>query len=207
MPESAQEWFDRISTRIAADGCAEPEWRSAPSFPLDQAGGVRTLERPGEEPPRGGLTSDDCLMCEHSRADDAHRYIYWHDELFMLGVPFQPYALPLVTYLMPRRHSDLADLTPEEAGRQGELLVALERAAVDVLDVPRIQVARYGEGLEHLHWWIVARPTGTAQLRGSFVVQWNSVLPPGDPVAQRADLDLVAARLVELAGGNALLGG
>ena len=82
----------------------------------------------------------------------------------------------------------------------------LERAACDVLDIPRVQVFRYGEGLEHLHWWVAARPTGTTQLRGSFVVQWNSVLPPGDPAAQRADLDLVAARLVELAGGQALPG-
>ena len=43
-----------------------------------------------------------CPMCEHSRGDDAADYIYWRDDLFMLGVPFQPFALPLLTYLMPR---------------------------------------------------------------------------------------------------------
>ncbi|GAA2123733.1 hypothetical protein [Nocardioides bigeumensis] len=207
MPESAQEWYDRVSARIAEDGYGPPEWRSAPSFPLDESGAVRALERPGEEPLRGGLTVEDCPICERSQADDAHEYIYWRDDLFMLGVPFQPFALPLVTYLMPRRHADLAALTAQEARRQGELLVALERAAVDVLNVPRVQVARNGEGLEHLHWGVFARPTGAGQLRGSFLVQWSSVLPSGDPVAQRADLDLVAARLMELTGGLALSGG
>ena len=135
---------------------------------------------------------------------DPSGYVYWRDELTMLGVPFQPTALPLVTYLMPRRHADLGDLTREEAARCGELLTYLERAARDVLDVPRVQVARYGEGVEHLHWWVFARPTGALDLRGPHVLLWDEVLPAREPVARRADLDLLAARLVELAGGEAL---
>jgi hypothetical protein len=82
----------------------------------------------------------------------------------------------------------------------------LDCAASDVLDVPRVQVTRFGEGVEHLHWWVFARPTGANQLRGSFLLLWDDVLPPRDPSARRADLDLVAARLVELAGGEALPG-
>ena len=57
---------------------------------------------------RGGIDGHDCPICERSRAADARDYIYWRDDLLMLGVPFQPWALPLVTYLMPRRHADLA---------------------------------------------------------------------------------------------------
>jgi diadenosine tetraphosphate (Ap4A) HIT family hydrolase len=121
-------------------------------------------------------------------------------------VPFQPTALPLVTYLMPRRHADLGDLTVDEARRCGELLTYLERAACDVLDVPRVQVARYGEGAEHLHWWLLARPTGALDLRGGHLFLWDQVLPAREPTDRRADLDLLAARLVELAGGEALPG-
>ena len=84
------------------------------------------------------------------------------------------------------------------------LLTYTERAACEVLDLPRVQVARWGDGAEHLHWWLFARPTGMAQLRGTFVTLWEDLLPLSDPAALRADLDLVAARLVELAGGTAL---
>ena len=52
--------------------------------------------------------------------------------------------------------------------------------------------------------WLFARPTGVTQLRGTFVTLWEDLLPVRDPAALRADLDLVAARLVELAGGTAL---
>ncbi len=207
MPETAWEWYERVVAKAGAEGYAEPGWPALPAYPLDPGGAVRPLEPPGEEPLRGGVGGTECPMCEASRAADSRDYIYWRDDLLMLGVPFQPWALPLVTYLMPRRHADLGDLTTDEARRSGEVLTHLERAARDVLDVPRVQVVRYGEGQEHLHWWVFARPTGTTQLRGSFVVQWNAVLPPGDPAAQRADLDLVAARLVELVGGRALPAG
>ena len=52
--------------------------------------------------------------------------------------------------------------------------------------------------------WVFARPTGALDLRGPHVLLWDEVLPVREPVARRADLDLLAARLVELAGGEAL---
>ena len=51
---------------------------------------------------------------------------------------------------------------------------------------------------------VFARPTGTGQLRGTFLNLWGDLLPLPDPAAARADRDLVAARLAELAGGEAL---
>jgi len=201
VPEPAQEWYARVA---AADAHREAGWPAAPSYPLDPAGALRPLSAPSVEPVRDGEGGVGCLICSQSQEADPSGYVYWRDELTMLGVPFQPTALPLVTYLMPRRHADLGDLTREEAARCGELLTHLERAARDVLDVPRVQVARYGEGVEHLHWWVFARPTGALDLRGPHVLLWDEVLPAREPVARRADLDLLAARLVELAGGEAL---
>ena len=94
--------------QVDAEGYAAPGWPDSPAYPLDAEGAVRALEPPGEEPPARRHRRPDCPMCERSRAADARDYIYWRDDLLMLGVPFQPWALPLVTYLMPRRHADLA---------------------------------------------------------------------------------------------------
>lgn len=40
----------------------------------------------------------------------------------------------------------------------------------------------------------------------SFLPIWDDLLPPRDPAALRADIDLVAARMEGLAGGEALPG-
>jgi hypothetical protein len=70
------------------------------------------------------------------------------------------------------------------------------------LPIPRIQVARWGDGSEHLHWWLYARPTGQLQLRGTFLSHWDDLLPGGDAAAARADGELFAATLVEFVGGE-----
>lgn len=105
---------------------------------------------------------------------------------------------------MPRRHTDLADQSPAEAARLGELLALTERAVIDVLDVPRIHANRWGDGSEHLHWWLYGRPTGALQLRGTFLAIWDDLLPARTPHALRRDLDAVGRRVTELAGGEAL---
>ena len=63
---------------------------------------------------------------------------------------------------------------------------------------------RWGDGQEHLHWWVMGRPTGAEQLRGSFLASWDEVLPARPRRESRADLDAVMVRLVELAGGEIL---
>ena len=63
-------------------------------------------------------------------------------------------------------------------------------------------MTRWGDGTEHLHWWLFARPTGQLQLRGTFLSHWDDLLPAGDPMTARADCESVAARLVQLAGGE-----
>jgi diadenosine tetraphosphate (Ap4A) HIT family hydrolase len=142
-------------------------------------------------------------MCTAEATTD-HDYLVWRDDIAMIGVPNDAPAIPLVAFLMPRRHADLADLTPEEAGHLGELLVHVEQAACDVLDVPRLHVIRYGDGQEHLHWWLMGRPTGALQLRGSFLSLWDDLLPQMSRREVRDNLDLVCGRLVELAGGTLL---
>jgi hypothetical protein len=86
----------------------------------------------------------------------------------------------------------------------GVVMAACEQAAVQALDVPRLQVFRYGEGQEHLHWWLLGRPRGVAQLSGAFLPLWDDLLPPRSRPELRADLLLVGDRLVSLVGGRVI---
>jgi diadenosine tetraphosphate (Ap4A) HIT family hydrolase len=202
MPETSDEWFERVSGEIARNGYRSSEWEQWPSWPFEGELRPKPLQPPEKEPPRGGTGGTDCFICDKVAAED-RSYLVWQDQHAILGMPGEPRALPFAAFLMPRTHADLADLPLTTAARMGELLTMIERAACDVLDVPRIQVARWGDGTEHLHWWLYARPTGMAQLRGTFLSHWDDILPPRAVDELRADLDLVAARLVELAGGEA----
>lgn len=205
MPESSHEWFARVSAQIAETGHRSSDWSQWSSWPFEGELTPKPLQPPEQEPDRRGLGGQDCFVCDRV-ADQDRNYIIWQDEHAILGLPAEPRGLPFATFLMPREHADLADLPLPTAARMGELLTLIERAACDVLEVPRIQAARWGDGGEHLHWWLFARPTGMLQLRGTFLSHWDDILP-GAPLEQlRADLDLVAARLVDLAGGEAFPG-
>jgi diadenosine tetraphosphate (Ap4A) HIT family hydrolase len=202
MPQSAQEWYDATRRRIDADGYRPVVWSSWPTWPFEgDLGRPRELEPPGSERERNGANGVDCFMCAAVAAGDPG-YILWRDDVAMIGLPHEDVSIPFAAFLMPLRHADLSDLAPPEAARMGELMVLLERAVTNVLDVPRVQVLRYGDGQEHLHWWVMARPTGVGQLRGTFLPWWDDVLPARPRDEFRADLEAVMTRLVELAGGE-----
>jgi diadenosine tetraphosphate (Ap4A) HIT family hydrolase len=200
-PSSAQEWYAATRARIEATGYRPAPWTDRPTWPFDGELVQRELAPPGAERPRGGAGGTDCFICE-AAAGDGGDYVVWRDDVAMLGQPRDDVALPFVAFLMPRRHADLSDLVPHEAARMGELMVLLERAVTDVLDVPRAQLIRWGDGQEHLHWWVLARPSGMDQLRGAFTPLWDDLLPPRPRAESRGDLEAVARRLVELAGGG-----
>lgn len=203
MPESAQEWYDRVSARLDTDGHRVSDMTTWETWPFDGALIPRRLEPPTDERTRGGAGGVDCFMCA-AAAGHGGDYLVWTDDVMMVGVPHDLIAIPFTAFLMPCAHHDLADLPSDQARRMGELMVAVERAATDVLDVPRIQVVRYGDGQEHLHWWLMARPTGVAQLRGTQLPLWDEILPPRTRAELRADLLLVAEMLVSLVGGRVL---
>ncbi|WP_083673514.1 HIT family protein [Serinicoccus sp. CUA-874] len=202
MPETPQEWFARVSAAIERHGYRESDLQQWSSWPWTGSLTPKPLEPPVDvEPDRRGAGGQDCLVCDAARSLDPG-YIIWHDELFLLGLPHEPRGLPFALFLMPRRHAELADLTPQEAARQGELLSVVDAAAQQVLGIPRIQVALWGDGAEHLHWWLYARPTGMLQLRGTFLSHWDDLLPPVPADQFRADQVLVAHEVARRAGGE-----
>lgn len=205
MTQTPKQWYDRVHAVIGDSGYREPDFSSWMSWPWVGDLTTKPLDPPvAAEPARaGGGGAGDCQICTWSQDPDID-YLIWRDETWMIGLPFEPSSLPFAAFLMPRRHADLQDLTPAESARQGELLTAVEQAVCAMLAVPRIQVARWGDGGEHLHWWLYGRPTGQLQLRGTFLSLWADLLPPGDADLVRADSELVATALVELIGGEVM---
>ncbi len=207
MTASAEDWYARTIAAIERDGHRPWDPTGWSTWPFDRDLSPRPLDPPAEtEPPRHGAAGVDCAQCEKAALDDPSRYVFWRDDVAMLGVPFGSTSLPFLGFLMPRRHADLSDLTAEEAARMGVLQVEVERAVCAVLDVPRLHLIRWGDGSEHLHWWLYGRPSRVLQLRGTFLSHWDDLLPVRDPVELRADLDAVAARLFDAVGGECFPG-
>ena len=123
------------------------------------------------EPPRHGEGGDDCRECE--RSDDEY---VWADEHWRLAASAE--AEPLLAFLLkPRGHHDLGDLPPAHAATMGPVLQRVEAAIMGLGDIARVHVNKWGDGGAHLHWWLIARPEGLLQLRGTCLPLWGDVLP------------------------------
>ena len=98
--------------------------------------------------------------------------------------------------LVPRLHvAELGDLPDDLARELGPMLGRVERALYAIGDVGRVHTCRWGDGSEHLHVWLMARPARLPQLHGSFAAIWDDVLPPVPEASWRASLDVVVREL------------
>ena len=123
------------------------------------------------EPPRAGEGGRECWRCANPAAD-----VVWSNDRWVL-TRFAESRLPLTVMLMPREHLDLADLDDAMAAELGVLSVRVVRA-VEVLEaVGRVHLYKFGDGGSHLHAFLIARPAGMLQLRGSFLTLWDEMLP------------------------------
>ena len=65
-----------------------------------------------------------------------------------------------------KRHCEhLAELSPEEASALGPVIQSTCLALAEVLKPARVYVCSFGEGVRHVHWWVLPRPAD---------------MPPGD---------------------------
>lgn len=125
------------------------------------------------EPPRAGEGGVDCHRCEHPDAD-----VVWRSERWVLTPVYGGLNLPFGAMLMPRDHHDLSDLPDEHAAEMGVICARVARA-VEALDlVGRVHMYKFGDGGAHLHVFLVGRPAGMWQLRGSSLLLWDDMLPP-----------------------------
>lgn len=197
MPETPLEFHAWVATEVAAHGYRDSNWSQWTTWPFDGELSVRPLDPPSlPEPPRAGEDDRPCDTCVPTLAP------IWQDEDFRLGLGHQPSGLPFAAWLMPHAHGDLGDLDDAAAARMGVILVHLDRAIRTVLDVGRVQIARWADGGSHLHFYVYARPTGLLQLRGTFLALWDDLLPAVPADIRDANAALVAGELARTAGGS-----
>ncbi len=203
--ETPEAMYERV--RAAGDGqrlAAMSRMTAWGTFPFETDGlRVVPLEGPDlPEPPRSGEGGRPCEACERADARNADEREVWRDARWRL-LALEPSGAPLVLMLQPLAHHDLVDLPDGLASELGILGVHVARAVEALPGVARCHVMRIGDGGAHLHVFFFARPEGFAQLRGSFLVVWDDLLPPTPADDVRAAAAAVALALAASYGGAA----
>ena len=71
-----------------------------------------------------------------------------------------PVVWPGFLIIKLKRHCEhLAELSPEEASTFGPLIQSTCSALNDVLEPAKIYVCSYGDGVKHVHFWVLPRPS------------------------------------------------
>lgn len=151
------------------------------------------------EPARRGEDPADCWCAGASPVPDG---TIWSNERWLLVSERAGLRLPMMAWLQPRAHHDLADLPPGLAAEFGGLITAVAAAVEALPSVGRVQLGRWGDGGAHLHLAFFGRPLRMLQLRGSPLIDWEENLPLVPPEVAAANLRFVADHLVSAVGGE-----
>ena len=200
MPEPASEIHARVLA-VAPDGRlpagSMSSWDIFPWEVVDGEVRPKALAAPGPEAPRmGDEGGKPCSACEGFDPDT----IVWEDEHWVLTAEPEPSGLPLVLVLNSREHEDAGQIDDDLASEFGRIANRLVRIIESLPGIGRAHVNRWGDGSSHFHVWFFARPEGFAQIKGSYAVEWDDLLPPGDDAVRRADLHAVATKLANWGG-------
>lgn len=165
-------------------------------FPFAGEITVKPLEAPVvPEPPRYGVDRSECRSCQRSDDD-----CVWTNEHWRL-TPYLPTQVRGIVLLETRDHHDsFADLPPSLLDQLGPMVARVERALIDLGDVARVHVNRWGDGGAHFHVWFMPRPLGRLQLRGFMLPMWLDVLPDVDETIALSAAREIARTLAESGG-------
>lgn len=200
MPESADEVYARVVAAAEAGRLPMPDFPSWATFPWAVQDGeiVPAMpDAPADEEPRGGEGDRPCPAC-----GDVDGVIWENDDWRVkhLGQT----GLPLVLLLETQEHIDFNELSDDLAGEFGRISVRLARIIEGLPNIARTHVYRVGDGGSHCHVWYFARTERLLSTRGSFLVDWDDILPPGPADVWQEDLSYVARHLATH-GGHALV--
>lgn len=201
MPESADELYARVTAAAGPDGrLPTPPIADWDIFPWDAVDGQvvpRVLRAPEPEQPREGAEGGGpCPAC----AGFAPERIVWEDERWQLTCFPESSGMPLVLTLWTREHLDIGSFGDDEAAELGRIANRLVRIMEGMPGIGRVHVNRWGDGCSHAHIWFFARPEGFPDIRGSYAVEWDEILPPVPDAVRRADLHTVATKLANWGG-------
>jgi diadenosine tetraphosphate (Ap4A) HIT family hydrolase len=81
---------------------------------------------------------------------------YWH--IGTMGI--SPVVWRGFLSIILKRHCEhLAELSPEEALSLGPVIQSTCSALTEVLKPAKIHVCSFGDGVKHVHWWVLPRPS------------------------------------------------
>ena len=87
--------------------------------------------------------------------------VIYEDEYWHVGSMVRPVFWPGFLIVKLKRHCEhLAELTPEEAATLGPVLQMTCSAVAGVLKPAKVYVCSFGDGVKHIHFWILPRPRG-----------------------------------------------
>ena len=136
-------------------------------------------------------------QCHHCKPSE---HTIWADDLWHVNAGFMPMSIPFVAGLAPNRHCRSTRHRSRYSGL-GPLMQRLSTAVKAIPGVARAHFARWGDGSEHFHMWVLARPLGMMQGRGAMLAFWDDVLPRMPAAMQAEHIRIVAEALA--AGGGA----
>jgi diadenosine tetraphosphate (Ap4A) HIT family hydrolase len=83
----------------------------------------------------------------------------WEDDFWRLESVVSPVLWRGFLILKLKRHCEqLAELTPAEAAALGPAVGAACRALAEALAPAKVYVASFGDGVQHIHFWLLPRP-------------------------------------------------
>ena len=79
---------------------------------------------------------------------------YWHVDSVLGPVYWEGFLIVKL-----KRHCEhLADLIPEEAAALGPVIQMTCAALTEVLQPAKVYVCSFGDGVKHIHFWVLPRP-------------------------------------------------
>lgn len=126
------------------------------------------------EPPRpGDPGGPPCRLCPVGESE----HTVWSDDDWVLNHGLQT-SLPGSVWLTTRIHVDpFADLPCGLAASFGALAGRIEQAILELGDVGRVHLYRWGDGGAHFHVWFIPRPLGMLEASKMMLPLWEEVLP------------------------------
>jgi len=196
MPESAEEIYARVVAAVGEQGHLPvpptADWDIFPWEVVDGKLAPKVLAPPAAESPRfGDSNGKPCDGCA-GQLDDR---VIWENDRWVVTRMAEPSGLPLALFLLSKEHLDFTDMDDDLASEYGRLSTWLCRIMTNLPNIGRVHVNKWGDGGSHLHVWFLARPEGLPQVRGSYAVEWDEILPPGPEDVWREDIATVARKL------------
>jgi diadenosine tetraphosphate (Ap4A) HIT family hydrolase len=124
------------------------------------------------EPRRDGEGGIDCRHCAGTEEP-----IVFSDENWIAVL--RSFSPLLGVMLLTRQHYDsFTNLPANLQAEFGVLAARIDQALLDLGDVARVHLYRWGDGSAHFHVHFVPRPLGRLDLRYYYLPLWERHLPP-----------------------------